>query len=50
MKDTVQKMKRQATRLTDLENIISGEKEGGRGNIGVGRKTVFMGLYEIMCV
>ena len=28
--------------------VTSGEREGGRGNIGVGKGKVIMGLYEIM--
>ena len=31
--------------------VTSGEREGGRGNIGLGdKKGVIMGLYEITCV
>ena len=31
--------------------VTSGEKEGGRGNIGLmGKKRVIMGLYKITCV
>ena len=30
--------------------VTSGEREGGRGNIGVGGKKDIMGLYEIMWV
>ena len=40
-------------RLTDIKNklvVTSGEREGGRGNIGLEGKRIIMGLYEIMCV
>ena len=31
--------------------VASGEREGGRGNTGVGdKKRVIMGLYETMCL
>ena len=30
--------------------VTSGEREGERGNIGVGEKRVIMGIYEITCV
>ena len=46
----VNKVKR--SRFTDIENklvVTSGEREEGRGNIGVGEKRV-IGLYEIICV
>ena len=30
--------------------VTSGERKGERSKIGLGRKKVIMGLYEIMCV
>ena len=46
--------KTENSRLTDTENklvVTSGEREGGRGNTGVGdKKRVIMGLYETMCL
>ena len=30
--------------------VTSGEREAGRGNSGVGRKRVIMGIYDLMCV
>ena len=52
-KTLVNKTKKKQTR--DLENklvVTSGDREGGRGNIGVEdlKKKFIIGLYEIMCV
>ena len=36
----------------DIDNkivVTSGEREVGRGDIGVWKKGVIMGLYEILC-
>ena len=46
-------MYQKRSRLTDIENKLvftSGERDVGRGNMGVGKKGVIIGLCEIMCV